>query len=70
VTAAVCSRCAGLVRAAGDQVEVRVEYRSVTGLRRLRTWRVRVVCRACAMAEWQAHDRPGGRDDRQEELWP
>lgn len=56
--AAPCSRCGGLMRSTADQVEVRVEYRSVRGLRRLRTWRVRLICRACAWAEWNAHDDP------------
>jgi hypothetical protein len=57
------------MRSAGDQVEVRREYRSVSGLRRLRTWRVAVLCRGCALAEWEAHDHPHGRQGKQEHLW-
>lgn len=58
---ATCSRCGALVRSPAEQVEVRVEYRAVSSLRRLRTWRVRVVCRTCAMDEWMAHDFPNGQ---------
>jgi hypothetical protein len=63
-----CSRC-GEAMASADQVEVRTEYRSVRSLRRLRTWRVRLVCRSCAMDEWEAHDCPQGRAGTQEALW-
>lgn len=59
-----CSRCGEPTRSA-DQVEVRVEYRSVRGLRRLRTWHVRLICRACAMAEWVGHDDPHGEGGAQ-----
>jgi hypothetical protein len=55
-----CSRCGVLMRSPAEQVEVRIEYRAVSSLRRLRTWRVRVVCRGCAMQEWSAHDHPHG----------
>lgn len=48
-----------------DQVEVRVEYRARGSLRRLRTWIVRLVCRDCAMAEWEHHDFPHGRGGEQ-----
>ncbi|HLW45142.1 MAG TPA: hypothetical protein VKR78_02920 [Acidimicrobiales bacterium] len=58
--AAICSSC-GLRIAAHDQVERRVEYRSVVGLRRLRTWRLALICRRCAFDEWEAHDYPHGR---------
>jgi hypothetical protein len=69
-TPVTCSRCGDLIRSTAEQVEVRVEYRSVKGLRRLRTWRVRMVCRACAMDEWTAHDHPHGRPTgEQEGLW-
>jgi len=60
MAAMTCSRCGDLLRSTADQVEVRIEYRAVGSLRRLRTWRVRVVCRACAWAEFGAHDHPGG----------
>lgn len=53
-----CGRCGAVLRSADEQVELRVEYRSVKSLRRLRTWRVRLLCRECAMADWLAHDRP------------
>jgi hypothetical protein len=59
-----CSRC-GDAASSHDQIEVRVEYRSVRSLRRIRTWRVRMVCRSCAMAEWEAHDHPHGRAGEQ-----
>jgi len=62
--AVFCWRCGDLVCSA-DQVEVRTEYRSVRTLRRLRTWRVRLVCRPCAMAEWEAHDDPHRQRGRQ-----
>ncbi len=55
-----CGRCGAVLRSADEQVELRVEYRSVKGLRRLRTWRVRLLCRDCAMADWVDHDRPAG----------
>jgi hypothetical protein len=67
--AAACSRCGNLMRSRDDQVEVRVEYRSVVSLRRLRTWRRRMICRGCALAEWEAHDRPGSALVDQERLW-
>jgi hypothetical protein len=67
--AALCSRCGELMRSHEDQVEVRVEYRSVSGLRRLRTWRLRLICRRCAMAEWASHDHPGMAPADQESLW-
>lgn len=53
-----------------DQVEVRREYRSVAGQRRLRTWRVALICRQCAAEEWVQHDFPHGRPDAQQgALW-
>lgn len=55
-----CDTC-HLPMASHDQVEVRREYRSVAGLKRLRTWRMALVCRGCAMDEWSAHDFPRGR---------
>jgi hypothetical protein len=48
-----------------DQVERRVEYRSVATLSRLRTWRLALICRKCAMDEWEHHDHPHGRDSEQ-----
>ena len=56
-----CSRCGDLLRSSAEQVEVRVEYRGVSTLRRLRTWQVRMVCRGCAMDEWIEHDHPCGQ---------
>ena len=61
--AAKCERCGLLMRAADEQVELRAEYRSVVGQRRLRTWRVRLLCRRCAMDDWLAHDRPQGAQE-------
>jgi hypothetical protein len=58
-----CDRCGAAFRALDEQVELRVEYRSVKGLRRLRTWRVRLLCRKCAMDDWLAHDRPQGAQE-------
>ena len=58
---ATCSRCGDLIRSSADQIEVRTEYRAVSSLRRLRTWRVRLVCRVCAFDEWSAHDHPNGQ---------
>ena len=52
-----CDRCGAVLRSADEQVDLRVEYRSVKTLRRLRTWRVRLVCRDCAMSDWLDHDR-------------
>lgn len=55
-----CERCGELLRSTADQVEVRIEYRAVKSLRRLRTWRVRMICRRCALDECAAHDFPHG----------
>ncbi len=62
--AVLCERC-GLRMASYDQVELRTEYRAVTGLRRLRTWRVALICRACAMDDWERHDDPLGHQGDQ-----
>jgi len=51
------------MRSADEQIELRVEYRSVKSLRRLRTWRVHLLCRDCAMADWVRHDRPTSRQE-------
>jgi hypothetical protein len=51
-----CGRCGTRFGALDEQVELRAEYRSVVGQRRLRTWRVRLLCRKCAMDDWLAHD--------------
>jgi hypothetical protein len=48
------------MRAADEQVELRAEYRSVVGRRRLFAWRVRLLCRRCAMEDWLAHNKPQG----------
>ena len=56
-----------MLRSADEQVELRAEYRSVKTLRRLRTWRVRLLCRGCAMSDWLDHDRPA--DAPQEALF-
>jgi hypothetical protein len=53
-----CERCGAWVETPWDAVEVRVEYRRVAKLSRLRTWRERLVCMACAQAEWDHHDNP------------
>jgi hypothetical protein len=55
-----CERCGALMRSADDQVEVRLEYRGRLDQCRLRTLQVRLICRACAEAEFAAHDRPNG----------
>lgn len=55
-----CERCGGAIRSPWDSVEVRVEYRRVAKLSRLRTWRERLICLTCAQAEWDAHDNPSG----------
>jgi hypothetical protein len=65
---ATCARCGDLMRSP-EQIEVRREYRSVRGLRRLRTWRVALICRPCAMREWEHHDHPNGRHEEQGALW-
>ena len=57
-----CETCK-VPMASNEQVEVRREYRSIVGLKRLRTWRLALICRACAMEEWSAHDFPHGRPD-------
>jgi hypothetical protein len=62
-----CGRCGAVLRSADEQVELRAEYRSVKTLRRLRTWRVRLLCRGCAMSDWLDHDRPA--DATQEALF-
>ena len=65
--AALCERC-GLRMASYDQVELRAEYRSVAGLRRMRTWRVALICRTCAMEDFERHDHPHGRQGDQGSL--
>jgi hypothetical protein len=39
-----------------DVLEVRKEPRRLAGLKPERTWRARVVCRACATAEFERYD--------------
>lgn len=63
-----CDRCGARLQSSHDQIERRIEYRSVASLRRLRTWRVALVCRLCAAAEWSLHDHPHGRDGEQGSL--
>ena len=58
-----CARCGAVMRSADEQIELRVSYRSVKSLRRLRTWRVHLLCRDCAMADWVRHDRPTSRQE-------
>ncbi len=58
-----CGRGGAVLRSADEQVELRVEYRSVKTLRRLRTWRVRLLCRECAMSDWLDHDGPGATQE-------
>lgn len=52
-----CSACGSLVRFRADLVEVRTELRAASDQTRLRTWRDRHLCRACAEVEWRLHDR-------------
>ena len=52
-----------------NAVEVRREYRAVNGLKRMRTWRERWLCRDCAIAEAEEHDRPGGPQSEQPDLF-
>lgn len=58
-----CDRCGVTMRALDEQIEVRVEFRSVKGLRRLRTWRTALLCRRCAMDDWLDHDKPQGSQE-------
>jgi hypothetical protein len=62
-----CSRCGDRLTTAAA-VEVRCEYRALSDLSRLRTWRERLVCRACAFDEAERHDHPRGRQGEQETL--
>lgn len=55
-----CSRC-GEPLTTATAVEVRREYRALSNLSRVRTWRERLVCRRCALDEATAHDFPSGR---------
>ena len=57
-----CSRCGDRLTTA-TAVEVRREYRALSDLSRFRTWRERLVCRACAFDEAEQHDHPHGRPD-------
>lgn len=57
---ATCSRC-GDALTTTNAIEVRRQYRSLQGLRRLRTWRERRVCGAGAIDEAGHHDHPHGR---------
>lgn len=60
-----CSRC-GEHLTTSTAVEVRTEHRALRDLKRLRTWRERLLCRICATAEATAHDFPHGRPDAQQ----
>lgn len=64
-----CARCGNDMRLLADMVEVRREYRSLSGLRRLRTWRVALICRACFLDETEHHDFPNGHQGEQVSLW-
>ena len=57
-----CSRCGERLTTV-TAVEVRREYRALSDLSRFRTWRERLVCRACAFDEAEQHDHPHGRPD-------
>ena len=59
MTLGTCERCGAPIRSPWDAVEVRVEYRRMAKLSRLRTWRERLVCMTCAQGEWDHHDNPG-----------
>ncbi|MDA8314736.1 MAG: hypothetical protein M0010_06115 [Actinomycetota bacterium] len=61
----VCSRCGDRLTIA-TAVEVRREYRALSNLSRLRTWRERLVCRGCAFDEAEVHDHPHGRPDTEQ----
>ncbi len=67
VTTGLCERC-GLRMTSRETVERRLEYRSIVGLERLRTWRLSLICRGCALEEWEAHDHPHGRQGEQGSL--
>jgi hypothetical protein len=60
VSAGTCAKCGKAIQSTWDVIEVRKEYRRVAGLARERTWLVRILCRECAQAEWDAHDNPSG----------
>jgi hypothetical protein len=51
-----CDTCGALLRFRPEQVERRVELRAARDQRRVRTWRVAVLCTTCANGEWAAHD--------------
>ena len=61
-TLGLCSRCGDRLSTA-TAVEVRREYRALSNLSRVRTWRERLVCRTCAFDEAEHHDHPHGRPD-------
>ncbi|MGH9291922.1 MAG: hypothetical protein ACRD0B_00210 [Acidimicrobiales bacterium] len=52
-----CERCDD----PAAEVERRVEYRSLRDQRRLRTWRVELLCRQCTARDADEHDRAGLR---------
>jgi hypothetical protein len=49
-----CERC-GKRLSTSDAVERRVEYRRLRDLKRLRTWRVELVCGSCTAADIAEH---------------
>ena len=64
-TLGTCARCGDRLTTA-TAVEVRREYRALSNLSRVRTWRERLVCRGCALDEASAHDFPRGRPDSEQ----
>jgi hypothetical protein len=68
VNPAICDRCGELLRSSSEVVEERVELRALRSLRRLRTWRVRLICRACAETLAFEHDHPHGPPPEQARL--
>lgn len=56
MSAVQCSTCGAVLRSRSAAIEVRTEYRAALDQGRLRTWRERLVCKACAAREWDAHD--------------
>ena len=62
-----CDNCQEPITSPWEAFEERIEYRRLAKLARVRTWKLRLLCRPCAELTWRQHDRPAGAE--QESLW-
>lgn len=55
-----CDNCGKTITSSWDAFEERLEFRRLAKLTRERTWRLRLLCRPCAVLVWRQHDNPEG----------